>query len=63
LAFASPQITSFAVEATEYPDLARRYRINAVPKTIVNDEAEILGAVPEDEFVEQVLTTSSTSKN
>lgn len=56
MAFASPQITAYAVEATEFPDLARRYRVTGVPKTVVNDEVEILGALPESAFVEQALT-------
>jgi hypothetical protein len=55
MAFANPNITAYAVEATEFPDLARRYTVNGVPKTIVNDEVEILGAVPQDEFIEQAL--------
>jgi hypothetical protein len=55
MAFANPHITAYAVEATEFPDLARRYTVNGVPKTIVNDEVEILGAVPQDEFIEQAL--------
>ena len=55
MAFASPNITAFAVEATEFPDLARRYRVSGVPKTVVGDEVEILGALPEAEFVEQAL--------
>lgn len=56
MAFASPQITALAVEATEFPDLARRYRVTGVPKSIVNDKIEILGALPQDAFVEQALT-------
>ena len=55
MAFASPHITAYAVEATEYPDLARRYHVSGVPKTVVNDEVEILGALPQDAFVEQAL--------
>lgn len=55
MAFASPQVTATAVEATEFPDLARRYRVSAVPKTVVNEETEILGALPQDAFVEQAL--------
>ena len=55
MAFASPQITSFAVEATEFPDLARKYRVSAVPKTVVNDDTEVLGALPEPAFLEQAL--------
>lgn len=56
MAFASPQVTALAVEATEFPDLARRYRVTGVPKSIVNDKIEILGALPQDAFVEQALT-------
>jgi hypothetical protein len=55
MAFASPYITAYAVEATEFPDLARRYRVNGVPKTVVNDEIEILGGLPEPDFVAQAL--------
>jgi len=55
MAFASPHITAYAVEATEFPDLARRYQITGVPKTVVNEEIEILGALPQDAFVQQAL--------
>ena len=36
-------------------DLARRFRVTGVPKTIVNDSIEIMGALPEPDFVRQVL--------
>ena len=55
MAFANTNITAFAVEATEFPDLARRYHVSGVPKTVINDQAEILGALPEDMFIEQAL--------
>ena len=55
MAFANPLITAFAVEATEFPDLARRYRVNGVPKTVVDEQIEILGGLPQDAFVEQAL--------
>ena len=55
MAFASPHITAVAVEATEFPDLARKYHVSGVPKTVVNDEVEILGALPPDAFIEQAL--------
>ena len=55
MAFASPNITAYAVEATEFPDLARRYRVAGVPKTVVNETVEILGALPQEAFVEQTL--------
>lgn len=55
VAWANPHVTAYAVEATEYPDLARRYRVTGVPKTVVNDAVEILGAVPEDTFIDETL--------
>ena len=59
MAFANPHITAVAVEAIEFPDLARQYQISGVPKTIVNDAIEILGALPEDAFVAQALSALS----
>jgi predicted DsbA family dithiol-disulfide isomerase len=60
MAFASPNVTAYAVEATEFPDLARRYRVSGVPKTVVDDDIEILGALPESAFVEQALARFGT---
>ncbi len=60
MAFANPHITAYAVEATEFPDLVRRYTVTGVPKTVVNDEVEILGALPPDVFVEQALAQLTT---
>lgn len=56
IAWANPHVTAYAVEVTEYPDLARRYRVTGVPKTVVNNVVEILGAVPEDTFIDETLT-------
>jgi len=55
MAFANPNITAYAVEATEFPDLARRYQVSGVPKTVVDEAVEILGALPQDAYVEQAL--------
>jgi predicted DsbA family dithiol-disulfide isomerase len=59
MAFASPNITAYAVEATEFPDLARKYHVSGVPKTVVNDSVEILGALPQDSYVVQALSALS----
>jgi predicted DsbA family dithiol-disulfide isomerase len=55
MALANPNIRTYSVEVTEFPDLARRYQINGVPKTVVDETVEILGALPEDAFIEQAL--------
>ena len=55
MAAANPKITADAIEATEFMDLSRKYRITGVPKTIVNETVEILGGLPEQDFVRAVL--------
>jgi predicted DsbA family dithiol-disulfide isomerase len=55
MAFANPNITSNAIEATEFMDLARKFRVTGVPKTVVNDTIEIMGALPEDMYVRAAL--------
>ncbi len=55
MAFANPNITAYAVEATEFPDLARRYRDTGVPKTVIDETVEILGGLPQDRCAEQAL--------
>ena len=47
MAAANPNITADAIEATEFMDLSRKYRVTGVPKTIVNETIEILGGLPE----------------
>ena len=55
LAVASDLIRGDCVEATEFPELAQRYSVMAVPKTVVNETVSFEGALPEVQFVEQVL--------
>ena len=51
----SSRVTAVGIDATEFPDLAQRYQVTGVPKTVVNDVVEIMGNKPEDEFVAEVL--------
>ena len=44
------------VEASEFPDLARRFNVYAVPKTVINDTHEVVGAVPEPNFVQAITS-------
>lgn len=55
LAVASELIRADCVAANEFPDLAQRYAVMAVPKTVVNDRVAFEGALPERQFVDQVL--------
>ena len=47
LAFASGQVRADMVDASEFPELANRYGVNAVPRIVINDRIHVEGAVPE----------------
>lgn len=61
MAIESPHITATCVEATEFIDLSRQFRVTGVPKTIINGTTEILGAVPEDSFVRTAVFGEDSS--
>jgi glutaredoxin-like protein len=61
MAVENPLIRATCVEATEFIDLSRRFRVTGVPKTVVNDSVEILGALPEDAFVRTALGLPDSS--
>jgi len=55
MAIASPHISALTVEATEFPDLAREFYVQGVPRTVVNRGGAFVGALPEQQFVAAVL--------
>ncbi len=55
MAMENAGVTADVVEANEFPSYSGRYAVQAVPKTVVNDRVEILGAVPESRFLQEVL--------
>ncbi len=55
IAFESDSVTAAMVEATEFPQLAQRYHVMGVPKTVINDTSSFDGSVPEEHFIDHVL--------
>lgn len=62
LAIENEHITADVVEVSEFIDMAQRYRVQGVPKTVINDRIEIVGAVPEPRFVQEVLKAIEPKK-
>jgi hypothetical protein len=62
MAVENPHIRAVSVEATEFLELSQAYRVTGVPKTVVNNSVEILGALPEAEFVRQVVGPGTTTE-
>jgi glutaredoxin-like protein len=54
MALESEFITADMIEATEFPDLANKYRVYGVPKIVVNEVVQIEGAVPESTFINKI---------
>ncbi|MCX7968904.1 MAG: thioredoxin family protein [Armatimonadetes bacterium] len=54
-AMENPNIVADMIEATEFPELAERYRVFAVPKVVINDVVSFEGALPEQIFALYVL--------
>ena len=60
MAVASDRVRATAIEATEFPDLSRAYRVMAVPKVVINDRVQFEGALPEREFLAAVLEAAGS---
>ena len=61
LAVASELIRGDCIEANEFPDLSQRYMVMAVPKTVINERASFEGALPEAQFVDQLLRAAGVN--
>jgi glutaredoxin-like protein len=58
LAIESDLIVGDMVESVEFPHLTHKYNVMAVPKVIINEDIQFEGALPEKEFVENVMKVS-----
>ena len=49
---ASPRVTADVIVVNDFPRLAERYEVVAVPKVVIDDTVSFEGARPESEFLE-----------
>jgi hypothetical protein len=54
-AIENDNVRADGIEATEFPDWTTKYRVHAVPKTVVNESFYIEGSLPEELFVDEIL--------
>ena len=54
MAIANSHIVADVVEVSEFPDVANRYAVRGVPKTVINDSVDFMGNVPEPMFLEHL---------
>ena len=59
MALASDRVRADAIDAMEFPELANRFHVFGVPKTVVNGSVAVEGAAPESHLlslIKQVVT-------
>ncbi len=54
MAIENERITADMVEVIEFPHLAQKYNVMGVPKIVINETREIVGAVPEEILLEEI---------
>jgi glutaredoxin-like protein len=55
LAVENDMIRADVIDGTEFPQLAQKYSVTGVPKVIINEKIEFVGAFNEDLFAEHVV--------
>lgn len=61
MALASPNVSARTIEASEFPEISRRFGVQGVPRTVVNEQGAFVGALPEAQFVAAVLKLAGIS--
>ncbi|HLP44790.1 MAG TPA: thioredoxin family protein [Candidatus Kapabacteria bacterium] len=56
MAYYSPRVRADMIESTEFPQLAVKYDVMGVPRTIINEIAFLEGAGPESMLIEKIKT-------
>jgi glutaredoxin-like protein len=54
MAMESDKVVGDMVEATEFPHLSQKYQVMGVPRTVINEDTFVEGAVPEMMLVDKV---------
>jgi glutaredoxin-like protein len=61
LAYVSDNVRADGINATEFIPLAQKYNVSSVPKVVINEKIEFIGALPEESFVDQVISATRIS--
>ncbi len=55
MAYAMPNIKADMINAEEFFELSNKFGVSAVPRVVINDNHYFEGALPEDNYVEEIL--------
>ena len=54
MAYASPQVRADGIESSEFPQLAIKYQVAGVPRTVINEDTFLEGAAPPDMLMAKI---------
>ncbi len=57
MALENDNVKADMVNAQEFPQLAQKYNVFAVPKIVINETAQFEGSLPENAFVQKIVET------
>ncbi|MCL7475881.1 MAG: thioredoxin family protein [Methanosarcinales archaeon] len=63
LAIENEHIKADMVEMVEFPHIAQRYMAMSVPKIIINEVTDFVGALPPEHFVDEILKALRSGDN
>ncbi|MEO8458586.1 MAG: thioredoxin family protein [Chloroflexota bacterium] len=61
MAMVNPHIRAETIEVNEFPELAEKYQVQAVPLTVINDEVAIPGMVHEKDLTKELMKVAKTT--
>ena len=53
------RITADAIEASEFPDMVKKYDISAVPTIVINDELQFEGILSDEDFADHIVKAAA----
>lgn len=57
----NPLIRAEVIEANEFPELSDQYFVSSVPKSVINEDREVIGGMPEANYLEEFLAAVGTA--
>jgi glutaredoxin-like protein len=60
VAIESDLVTAEMIESSEFPILAQKHNVMSVPRVIINDKVDFEGALPEKDFIENLMKVTES---
>lgn len=59
MAMVSSRVTAEIIDVERFPEVGRKYNVSGVPKAVINDRLEFIGAAPEDVVLEKIMSLNT----